>query len=221
MHIMMYLFKVICCLFIVPSCVWGIHGILLNNWIRHSLLTMSSWACEVIRWEGSPPGMDRHVHFHRSVPNTLSYFMFYDVKCLGNHVFRIIVALKIQLWLLHSSVTSLEQMSFLELCQSGLVPKLWLIPWLCTFKQKFSWNLEHDFKICVSGTYCLFVAVLRTLTDLLAVSMICKFSIKVNIAEGDEKQRFHNLLSHNIKSQKHLPNVDLSEMQWCYAIFKQ
>lgn len=43
--------------------------------------------------------------------------------------------------------------------------------------------------------------------------MMCKFSIKVNIAEGDEKQRFHKLLSHDIKSQKHLPNVDLSEMQ--------
>lgn len=58
----------------------------------------------------------------------------------------------------------------------------------------------------------LFVAVLRILTDLLLVSMICKFSIKFNISEVDEKQRFYKLLSHNIKSQKHLPNVDLSEM---------
>lgn len=29
---------------------------------------------------------------------------------------------------------------------------------------------------------------------------------------------FYKLLSHNIKSQKHLPNVDLSEMQLRYVI---
>lgn len=47
------------------------------------------------------------------------------------------------------------------------------------------------------------MALLRTLTDLLAVSMIFKFSIKVNISEVDEKQRFYKLLSDDIKSQKY------------------
>ena len=53
-----------------------------------------------------------HIHF-------IIFSVAYDVKCLGNPALGTILPLEIQLWFPHPSVSSLEPVTFSELCQSG------------------------------------------------------------------------------------------------------